>query len=389
MRRYLVLCILAFCGSLLLISTVCLLVCAQSSLCFFVDRWACSPDWSPDGERIAFTCHYPSLFQVSEDLTRDLDGGWLFHWGYIPQAAEICTTYSDGSHLVKLTVSQVHDGLPVWSPNGRFIAHISVSGMRDTVHIVKENSSQLMELAENLDVQWEKLAWSPDGEGLCFAAEDPLEPDQGVNLYMATLKSEDVHTLTTLPGDELEVRWSPDGTRLAFVWFPEGFKWLLSESAAIRITNTEGNGNVVVEGFARIGDLTWSPDGTRLAFWAYSSADCAYDCTEVYVVDLSSNSVECLTERYEISVIGETAWSPDGQRMAFTARAREGAAIYMIAPNGEELSRVTPCAVHAPTDLAWAPDGESIAFVRGIEGDKSRIWLVQMEGGGLRELETP
>lgn len=389
MRRYLVLCILAFCGSLLLISTVCLLVCAQSSLCFFVDRWASSPDWSPDGERIAFTCHYPSLFQVLEDLTRDLDGGWLFHWGYIPQATEICTISRDGSRLVRLTANQVPDGLPVWSPDGQYIAYLSGSGMEQEIHVVGEDDNQLARFDQNLDVWSEKPTWSPDGERFCFAAGDPLEPDQGVNLYVATLESEDVHTLTTLPGDELEVGWSPDGTRLAFVWFPEGFKWLLSESAAIRITDMEGTSNVVVEGFAGIGDLTWSPDGTRLAFWAYSSADCAYDCTEVYVVDPSSNSIECLTEQYEVAVIGETAWSPDGQRIAFTARVPEGAAIYMIAPNGEEPSRVTPCAVHAPTDLAWAPDGESIAFVRGIEGDKNRIWLVQMEGGSLGELETP
>jgi Tol biopolymer transport system component len=324
------------------------------------------------------------LFQVWEDK-----GETLFHWGYIPQATEICTIHADGSDLLQLTDDQAQDGLPVWSPDGQFIAYISASGERNTINIVREDDSQLRRLIENLDVWWEKPVWSPDGKSICFAAKDPLESNQDTNLYAATLEGKDVRALTALSGDELEARWSPDGTRLAFVWFPEGFKGPWSASAAIQITDIEGSSYVVVEDFAEIGGLTWSPDGTRLAFWARSSADCLYDCEEVYVADLSSNSMQCLTEQYEIAAIRQTVWSPDGEKIAFTARAPEGAAIYVTAPNGGGLSRVTPPTVNGYTDLVWAPDGRSIAFVRGIEGDKLRIWFVQIKGGDLQELRTP
>jgi TolB protein len=324
------------------------------------------------------------LLQVWEDK-----GETLFNWDHIPQATEICTINADGSDLLQLTDDQMHDGLPVWSPDGQIIAYISGSEEENTINIVNEDDSQLRRLIENLNVWWEKPAWSPDGKSICFAAEDPLESNKGTNLYVATLEGKDVRALTALSGDELEPRWSPDGTLLAFVWFPGGYIGPWSASAAIQITDLEGTSHKVVDGFVEISGLTWSPDGTQMAFWARSSADCLYDCEEVYVADISSNSIECLTERYEIAETRQTVWSPDGEKIAFTARAPEGVAIYVTAPNGGGLSRVTHPTVHGYTNLVWAPDGRSIAFVQGIEGDKLRIWSVEMEGGDLQELGTP
>jgi Tol biopolymer transport system component len=313
----------------------------------------------------------------------------LFNWGYIPQATEICTINADGSDLLQLTDDQTQDGLPVWSSDGQFIAYISDSEEGNTIKIVNEDDSQLGRLIENLNVRWERPAWSPDGKSIYFAAEDPLESNQGTNLYVATLEDKDVRALTALSGDELEPRWSPDGTLLAFVWFPGGYIGPWSASAGIQITDLEGTSHKVVDGFVEIGGLTWRPDGTRLAFWARSSADCLYDCEEVYVADIASNSIRCLTEQYEIAVTSQTVWSPDGERIAFTARAPEGDAIYVIAPDGGGLSRVTPPIGHGYTNLVWAPDGRSIAFVQGIEGDKLRIWYPEVEGGDLQDLRTP
>jgi Tol biopolymer transport system component len=160
---------------------------------------------------------------------------------------------------------------------------------------------------------------------------------------------------------------------------------LASKEAAIQVTDLEGNRETVVTGFAGIGNLNWSPDGDSIAFWAYRSTDCVYECTEVYVVNLSDRSMKCLTEQYEINPLFNVVWSPDGSRIAFTALP--GPNLYTLVPNGENLVRVAP--MDAP-DLVWSPDGKWIAFERGTtEGEKNRIWLAQMEQGDLRELETP
>jgi Tol biopolymer transport system component len=362
-----------------------------------MDRWASSPDYSPGGERIALRCHYPTLSQALEDMFRDLgQGSLLFQWGYIPQATEICTVRTDGRHLVRLTHNQAIDRLPAWSPDGQFIAYISDppytlgSTTEQAIHVMRDDGSRLMRFSENLNVRWERLAWSPDGKKLSFAAEDPLEHELGINLYEAVVESEDIHELTALPGDELGTRWSPDGGQLAFIWFPNGYGGpclTCSKDAAIRITDAEGSSYLVVDNFANIGGLTWSPDGARLAFWGSLTAGCLDDdCIEVYVLDLLNDSIECLTEQYDLVVTGETVWSPDGERIAFTARASGEAAIYTITPDGKSLSRLTAPGAAAGRNLVWAPDGQSIAFAYGWEGEKSHIWFVEIEGGTLRKL---
>ncbi len=375
--------ILAVCVSFLLICIVCLLMSVPDSYYFFVDRWASDPDWSSEGD-LAFTCHYPSLSQVWKDR-----GEKLSHWGYIYEGTEICTIREDGSNLVRLTNNQVGDRHPAWSPDGQLIAYLSGSGLGQVIRIIRKDGSLLREFAGDIDIWSEKPAWSPSGESVCFAASDPLQPDQGVNVYVAVVESGEVYSLTTLPGDELECHWSPNGNQLALIWFPEGFKLGGTDSAFIQIFSVNGSSSVMlVEGFAGIGDLNWSPDGTQLAFWAYRSKECRWDCTEVYVVDLSGDLIQCLTERYEIDVWFEVAWSPGGGRIAFTAQSSEGPGIYSVAPSGNGLSRIA-CSEMFDSDLIWSPTEEAITFVRGIEGEKHHIWVAQMETGELRELEIP
>jgi Tol biopolymer transport system component len=251
----------------------------------------------------------------------------------------------------------------------------------------------LNRFSENLNIEWERPVWSPDGKKLSFAAKDPLKYHLGINLYEVVVENGNVHELTALPGDELGDRWSPDGAQLAFIWFPEGYGGsclTCSKNAAIRLTNAEGSSEVVVDNFASIGGLTWSPDGTRLAFWGSPTADYLDDeCIEVYVLNVPNNSIECLTEQYDLVVTGETVWSPDGERIAFTAIASGEAAIYTITPDGKSLSRLTALGAAAGRDLVWAPDGQSIAFAYGWEGEKSHIWFVEIKGGTLRKLRIP
>jgi TolB protein len=66
--------------------------------------------------------------------------------------------------------------------------------------------------------------------------------------------------VTDLPGGEGQAAWSPDGSRIAFVWFTAGGNDLYVIDAAgtglRRLTNLEGTPD----------SPTWSPDGTQIAF---------------------------------------------------------------------------------------------------------------------------
>ena len=65
------------------------------------------------------------------------------------------------------------------------------------------------------------------------------------------------------------------------------------------------------------GGMRWSPDGQKIAFTAWSDAPTG--SSDVYVMNADGSGKERLTSdpRWE----GGVAWSPDGQKIAFTRDA--------------------------------------------------------------------
>ncbi len=365
----------------LLVSVAILLglcICVASGLprglSFFVNRWSAYPAWSPDGERIAYTCHYPTLSQVWEDK-----GSSLFNWGCISEGWEICTIKPNGRGFVRLTRNQNLDSNPVWSPDGQWIAYVSGGALQVLQADGSQSQPRSLEVGQDIHY-WEELSWSPDGKHLCFTAENKL--------YVATLEDGTIQALTTLPGAELDAAWSPDGTRISFTRQSAG-KGVTSEHGdTIWIADMKGrleSVDLIVPEFDEISQPSWGPDGTHLAFWGlrYDGFD---TYTEVYILDLESGQLKCLTEAYELRITewDWSAWIPAEDRIAFTARG----VLYTILSDGSDLIRIASLP-QSSYGFVLSPDGKYLTFERGIEGDKTRIWLVEMENGSVRELRTP
>ena len=99
------------------------------------------PAWSPDGERIAFTC-------VITPFNNDL-----------------CIVNRDGVGFARLTTDAVYDGDPAWSPDGRRIAF--TSGANVALMMVQDGTATIL-------TQGFQPAWSPDGTKLVFGRQDGL-----------------------------------------------------------------------------------------------------------------------------------------------------------------------------------------------------------------------
>ncbi len=80
----------------------------------------------------------------------------------------------------------------------------------------------------------------------------------------------------------------------------------------------------------------------------------------------------------------QPAWSPDGQRFAFTSVRDGNPEIYTANTDGSGARRLTenPAADVRP---AWSPDGQQIAFISGRQG-RDDIWLMRADGSGQRLL---
>jgi len=119
---------------------------------------------------------------------------------------------------------------------------------------------------------------------------------------------------------------------------------------------------------ARLGGLALSPDGTRAAC-TVTQPDVAANAmrASIWLLPVHPRGVP-----RQLTACGEKdgapVWSPDGTRLAFTARRRQAgvmdasAQLYVIEADGGEARRVSNFAPGVEA-FRWAPDGRSIVFV--------------------------
>src|SRR6266540_4138647 len=83
------------------------------------------------------------------------------------------------------------------------------------------------------------------------------------------------------------------------------------------------------------------------------------------------------------------AWSPDGQRLAFTRSAGGSCRIVLVSALGGEERPLKPCGDLEYRRLAWSPDGLSLAFSRRDGGGPLAIELLSLETLEHRRVTEP
>jgi len=100
--------------------------------------------------------------------------------------------------------------------------------------------------------------------------------------------------------------------------------------------------------------LTWSPDGKKIAISAKSGG---YDV--IYLIDVESGERETVPVR--LDAIKSVTWSPDGNNLAFVGHTSEQSDIYLWNLNSKQLINLTDD-VFTDNDPAWSPDSKIIYF---------------------------
>ena len=184
-------------------------------------------------------------------------------------------------------------------------------------------------------------AISPDGRSVVYGLRRPDtdEDRDSRSLWIVSANGGDARELTRGPADAA-ARWSPDGTRLAFLR-------KAGDAGQLHLLDMTGPGEPeqLTQLTFGAGAAVWSPDGTRIAFTAPVAADTddpdgkpdphapvvidrlgyKADGTgllrslrpHVHVLDLADGGCRAVT-RGDFSV-GAVAWHPDGRRLAFSA----------------------------------------------------------------------
>jgi TolB protein len=180
-------------------------------------------------------------------------------------------------------------------------------------------------------------------------------------------------------------KWSPDGTQIAFfASWPAGaqnfdiYTIPSSGGAPIRMTSDPARS---------ASQPSWSPDGRKLAFTSrlgLGSTDlCVMDAVpgSAFVTIVSADASQ------EINSVLNGAFSPDGQRLAYTAYAVEGGSWIYDVPAAGGTPRLLVSGTSSNARPSWSPDGSRIAFDSGRSGD-TEIWTCRSDGSDLVRLTT-
>jgi dipeptidyl aminopeptidase/acylaminoacyl peptidase len=292
-------------------------------------RVATQPRVSPDGKLAAVTL---------QTVAPGFDG--------YRQAIWLAST--DGSSAPRqLTIGARHDRHARFSPDGRMLAFLS-----DRRNLVEEEPDRA-------------IVDGPDREDLN-------------QVYLLPLDGGEARRLTDLPRGVESFEWSPDG------------RWLVATSASRAATHAadarlRGTGARPMPGTPPRSDYRFVD---RLDYML-NAKGFTYDRVQhLWLIDVATGAASRLTDGPVTD--RESAWSPDGRRIAFTANRRrnadliERADIHIV----DVASRVVTAVTSGPRSVfagpAWMPDGATIAALghrlEGRAGSRNDIWLFAADG---------
>jgi dipeptidyl aminopeptidase/acylaminoacyl peptidase len=331
--------------------------------------------------------------------------------------ADIHVMNLDGSNQKNISNYPGMDTNPIWSPDGKKVAYLSLRNSPLKAFCHGPSSECVPELfLSNFDGTGSRQitkgityspTWSPDSRQIAFIhyfrvypSLFPLIPIGGhnermlSNIYLVDASDANLHNLTNKPGIYDNVVWSPDGKRIAFI-----LSW---PSDGIGIINSDGTRLSIYPDF-HAQEISWTPDGKNLVF--IGSKDDIYKLSADFIqINKLTSTPDALKSMLTFSRDGK--WliyyfqdikSLCGQIRALNMETLQDYFVY-DEQDVQKLTEKSTGITFLPSSLGissidLSQDGTQLVFSQiirfdGVIPETERIFTIDLDGKNLRQIDT-
>jgi Tol biopolymer transport system component len=353
------------------------------------------PAWSPDGRYIAF-CRALSpqpkpgryaiyVVPASGGQERKVaEGGMGVSWAPDGKTLAMAGLAAERGGIFLLSVetgerSQLTspdpyaDNLPVFSPDGRWIAFTRDFGYStQEIFVIPVRGGTARQLTFDREPTY-SAAWTGDSRELVFASNRGIG---GESLWRIAAEGGPPRRFSATPEGGFYPSISRQVNRLVYtelfkdtnIYAYEG-PGFASASAPSHFDGPKG----LILSSRKDDSPSISPGGERIAFVSKRTGN-----EEIWVCDRNGRRLVQLTS-FQGPETGTPRWSPDGHWIAFDSLAAGNPDIYLIGADGGTPRRLTtgPSGNFMPS---WSPDGRWIYFKSDRSGS-DQIWKIPAVGG--------
>ncbi len=340
-----------------------------------------SASMAPDGSRIA------AIRSVPRELFEEDNGtSW----------SELLLADPATGDVIPFITGKVNVGDVKWLPDSSAVSFLAKRDGDDhkSLYVIPTDGGEARRvLAMKTDIS--DYSWSPDGARVAVIAKEPpcsklkdlkkkgfnqkiYEEDwQPVKVWVTTLSScdsdEDPVALP-LEGAVTQVRWSPEGDRLAVALAPRPLiddKYMFQKISVVSVDT--GDVLAKIDNSGTLGRITWSPDGTHVAM--ISGADINDPSAgSLLLASADGGKTHNLTKGFEGSV-SSVAWTDDRTILCLVGEG-VGTALYRANLRNHGFKRIDQAESETVfTRMSVSQDGSKIALVGSSPSHPSELFV--------------